>query len=154
MDTPKLREGTDSRTAAANEPDPPLLHDVNPPSPWQPEQNKIRLAALGKLAEELAEAGAIVARCIIQGVDESEPVTGKLNRDALWQELADVRAAQSIVEDLFDLPPREMSVRTARKRLHLRMWHDMIRGLPWRKSPVVGEAQGGSADLLSAERKA
>lgn len=104
----------------------PLLHEMNPPSPWQPEQDKIRLAALGKLLEELGEASAIVARCIIQGVDEGEPVTGKPNREALWQELADIKAATSIVEDVFDLPPMEMDVRVARKRLHLRMWHTMI----------------------------
>ena len=50
-----------------------------PLNPWQPERDPIRLAILGKLLEELAEAQAIVARCIIQGIDESEPVTGVHN---------------------------------------------------------------------------
>lgn len=77
------------------------------------------------------QASAIVARCIIQGVGECEPVTGKPNIDALWQELADVRATSLIAADHFDLPPGEMERRCSRKKLHLRAWHDLIRGLPW-----------------------
>lgn len=50
-------------------------------NPWHPMTDAINLAHLGKLAEELNECGAAVARCIIQGIDGSEPVTGKPNRE-------------------------------------------------------------------------
>ena len=51
------------------------LRDANP---WHPITDKVDLKYLGKLGEELNECGSAVSRCIIQGVDEREPVTGKL----------------------------------------------------------------------------
>jgi hypothetical protein len=96
-------------------------------SPWQPETNKLRLALLGKLGEELAEASAAVSRCIIQGIDECEPVTGKLNREWLEDELADVEAALYMVKMRFRLNRLRMMEREQAKRLHLGGWHHMIR---------------------------
>ena len=107
-----------------------LLHDENPPSPWRPEQDLIRLAVLGKLSEELAEAGAIVARCLIQGIDESEPVTRQHNSAALANELADVRATSEMAVNLFGLDGATMQARTDRKQRHLQRWHEMIREMP------------------------
>jgi hypothetical protein len=43
------------------------------PNPWIPIQNPLDLKHLGKLIEELNEAGSATARCIIQGIDEVEP---------------------------------------------------------------------------------
>lgn len=57
------------------------------PSLWIPNTSSLDLAVLGKLAEETAELGASLARCIIQGVIESEPVTGKPNREWLEDEI-------------------------------------------------------------------
>lgn len=97
------------------------------PSPWQPEQDKLRLALLGKLAEELNEAGAIVARCIIQGIDESEPMTRRLNKWALENELADVQATTNLVVQHFFLDRERMATRVARKIQHLTGWHKLLK---------------------------
>lgn len=106
--------------------EPTLLHEMNPPSPWQPEQDKVRLAALGKLGEELAECMAIVSRCIIQGIDEREPVTGALNRTELEKEIADVAAGLKVVTDLFDLNRDGMHDRAVRKEKHLLAWRRLL----------------------------
>jgi hypothetical protein len=60
---------------------------------WEPEGDLVIHQALGKLAEELAELSHIVARCLIQGFEASEPVTGRPNRTQLQMEIADVEAA-------------------------------------------------------------
>lgn len=106
--------------------EPPLLHEMNPPNPWQPERDPLALAVLGKLCEELSEAAAIVSRCIIQGIGESEPVTGKANADALENELADVEATMSVAVEHFGLRTPRMVRRVERKIAHLRAWHRMI----------------------------
>lgn len=95
------------------------------PSPWQPEAGAVRLAVLGKLAEELGELSAIVARCIIQGIDESEPRTGVLNRDALAKEMADVSANIAICRDHFKIDP--LLQRQVGKMAFLDEWHELLR---------------------------
>jgi hypothetical protein len=60
---------------------------------WKPEPNLITHQALGKLLEELGELSSIVARCLIQGITESEPVTGATNYSQLQKEMSDVAAA-------------------------------------------------------------
>lgn len=49
-------------------------------SPWHPMTDSVDLKHLGKLMEELGECQAAIARCIIQGIDSAEPVTGKINK--------------------------------------------------------------------------
>jgi hypothetical protein len=110
------------------EKEPPLLHETKALNPWQPEQDKVRLAALGKLLEELGEASSATARCVIQGIDESEPVTGKRNRQWLEDEIADVMGAIGIVMKRFDLDADRMRARTLRKMNHLDAWRDLISG--------------------------
>ena len=102
------------------------LEKLKTVSPWQPETNPLRLAVLGKLAEELSEAAAIVSRCMIQGIDEFEPVTGVLNLDALRNEIADVFATSEIAIDYFDLNRQKIHERGDRKLDHLRRWHSLI----------------------------
>lgn len=97
--------------------------DVNP---WRPMTNALDLKHLGKLSEELGEAGHAVARCIIQGIDECEPVTRKRNREWLEDELADVIANIDLVERHFGLDRARMMKRAERKRQHLRAWHAML----------------------------
>lgn len=100
-------------------------------SPWTGEPDKIRLALLGKLAEELGELQQAIGRCIIQGVDGKHPVTGKPNLEWLWEEACDV-------QNLFNfltLPPNTLncpdwaafSFRIERKRQHIKQWLDSIR---------------------------
>lgn len=61
-------------------------------SPWMPEQDRLRLAVLGKLIEECNELAGRAARCIIQGLDESDPASHRTNREELAREIADVEA--------------------------------------------------------------
>lgn len=108
------------------------LHDPNNPAtswalnPWHPMSRPIDLKHMGKLAEELGEAQSAVSRCIIQGIDESEPVTHKLNKEWLEDELADVIANIDLVCEHFGLDRAKMGVRAARKKEHLRGWHSML----------------------------
>lgn len=96
-------------------------------TPWQPTSDPIQLALLGKLAEELAEAGQIVARCIIQGAYESEPVTGKSNLKALLEELSDVDATSADVCEYYELNPFAMHKRITAKREGFAQWRLMIK---------------------------
>lgn len=98
------------------------LRDANP---WHPISNPVDLKHLGKLAEECGELNAAIARCIIQGVDEAEPVTGKINRVWLEDEIADVIANIELVGKHFNLDKDRMGARVARKIAHLEQWHAM-----------------------------
>ena len=92
-------------------------------NPWNPITDALDLKRLGKLAEELGECQAAVARCIIQGLDESEPVTGKVNRLWLQEEIADVMANVHLVVERLNLDTEFMADRIDRKIERLREWH-------------------------------
>lgn len=92
------------------------------PSPWMPETDAANLKVLGKLAEELAEGGSAASRCIIQGIDEREPITGKPNRAWLEDEIADIMANIQITVDHFDLDKDRILRRCDRKREYLMAW--------------------------------
>jgi hypothetical protein len=62
------------------------------PLDWEPMTNKCDLAVLGKLGEEVCEAGAKLFRAIIQGINEADLETGKINKNAIEDELADIEA--------------------------------------------------------------
>jgi hypothetical protein len=94
-------------------------------SPWHPISDAVDLKHLGKFSEELGECQAAVARCIIQGVDEREPVTGKVNRHWLEEEIADVRAGATLAIKRFDLNEARIEARAKRKIEQLRTWHLM-----------------------------
>lgn len=97
------------------------------PSKWIPMTDLLALAHLGKLGEETNELGAIVFRCIIQGIDEHDPETGKPNRQALAEEIADVRAMAELVCEHFEFDMPEIWKRIERKKNMKRAWHDMLR---------------------------
>ena len=96
-------------------------------NPWVPITNPLDLTHLGKFMEELAEANAAAARCIIQGIDECEPVTGKPNREWLEDEIADVLANVTLVIQHFDLNSVWISNRKTVKMDRLREWHAMLK---------------------------
>lgn len=102
--------------------EPPLHPALNP---WHPITSPVDLKHLGKLGEELGECSAAVARCVIQGIDEAEPTTGKINREWLEDELADVAANALLVIERFGLDQQRMQERAERKAAQLRTWHDM-----------------------------
>lgn len=97
-------------------------------NPWRPMSKPIDQKHIGKLIEELGEATSAAARCLIQGIDEKEPITHKLNRDWLSEELADVLANIDLVVEHFGLDRTRMAVRVDRKKTHLRGWHSMLEG--------------------------
>ncbi len=94
-------------------------------NPWFPEPDPVLHQALGKLAEELGELTAIVARCLIQGYHEEEPVTHKLNRVALREEMIDVEAAMDWLREII-VEPGGLSARHVRKLNGFREWQKMI----------------------------
>ncbi|SDD93858.1 hypothetical protein SAMN05216337_101795 [Bradyrhizobium brasilense] len=98
------------------------LRDANP---WHPITDTVDLKHLGKLGEECGELGSAVSRCIIQGVDEAEPVTGKINRQWLEDEIADVRANSELVIERFGLNEAAIATRSEKKKRHLRQWHKL-----------------------------
>ena len=95
-------------------------------SPWLPEQNRLRLAILGKLAEEASELSARASRCIIQGLDERDPDSGLLNSEELRREVADVLACIEMLRSRMGL--RADEGRLARKFAGFKRWHSMIEG--------------------------
>lgn len=94
------------------------------PSDWQPDNNKLNLAVFGKLQEELGELQSAIARCVIQGIGESHPVTGKYNREWLEEEIADVRAMLQLLTEHFDLTIDR--TRTLEKLDHKRAWLKLV----------------------------
>jgi len=99
-----------------------------PLNPWVPMSDALALKHLGKFGEELGECSAAVSRCIIQGVDEAEPVTGKPNRQWLSEEVADLLANAELVIDHFGLDREFIAARANRKMVHLSAWHAMLDG--------------------------
>lgn len=94
-------------------------------NPWHPISNKTDLKILGKLLEELGELTAAASRCLIQGVNATEPTTDKLNSLWLQDEIADVLAGIEITTERFFLNRQEIRERVERKKAHLREWHLM-----------------------------
>jgi len=92
------------------------------PSDWQPITNKADLAVLGKLGEEVCEAGKALFRTIIQGLMEADPGTGKINKVAIEDEIADIKAMMRFAEDRFGLNTERMAKRTARKYAYKAPW--------------------------------
>ena len=97
-------------------------------SPWQPMSDPVDIKHLGKLGEETNELGAAVSRCLIQGIDEAEPVTGKVNREWLEDEIADVVANIELCIERFGLDIKRISNRELAKRARLRKWHSGAAG--------------------------
>lgn len=93
-------------------------------SPWMPETDPHRLAVLGKMIEELNECASRAARCIIQGLDEIDPDTGRPNRIELEKEMADVLACFDQVEGRIEVYVG--SNRRRDKGLGFDRWHRMI----------------------------
>jgi len=94
-------------------------------NPWHPMSDPVDLKNMGKLVEESGELASAGARCIIQGIDECEPVTGKKNREWVEDEIADVIANIKLVIERFSLNEERILSRAEHKEASLRTWHDM-----------------------------
>lgn len=97
--------------------------DYNPS--WHPITDAVDLKTLGKCGEECGELSSAISRCIIQGIDEVEPVTGKPNRQWLTEEIADVLGNIDLVIDRFGLDREAIHSRAIRKKERLVEWHKM-----------------------------
>lgn len=95
-------------------------------SKWVPTTNLLLLRRMGKLGEELSECGAVAARVIIQGLDETDPGSGKTNRQRLQEELADVRAQIDCTVQALALDQNAMAQRTARKIGDMSEWEALF----------------------------
>ncbi|OWK26267.1 hypothetical protein AJ87_02730 [Rhizobium yanglingense] len=108
---------------------------------WKPESDVLIHQALGKACEEATELAGIQARCLIQGLNENEPVSGKPNRQALFEEIADLDAAvqwlRELVNDEYD------GHRADRKLNGFRRWQRILEADM--ASPPPAEKTEGSA---------
>lgn len=104
-----------------------MSYEVRKLNPWTPENNAERLAILGKLAEELGEGTQITARCMIQGIDEAEPVTKVPNKLALEKELADIIATINQAVSRLGLDKDFIFERARGKSDELATWYDGLR---------------------------
>lgn len=98
--------------------------ELREPNPWHPMKDPVDLKHMGKFTEELGECTAAVSRCIIQGIDEQEPITLKPNKEWLEDEIADVLANINLVARRFNLDRERIKARVAKKEQHLTMWHN------------------------------
>lgn len=94
-------------------------------SPWVPMTSAADKKVIGKLLEELGEAVSAASRCLIQGIDECEPVTGKSNREWLEEELADVRGLTWLAIAHFGLRDDIIISRAKEKMLQKISWVEM-----------------------------
>lgn len=94
---------------------------------WTPTTDLMTLRRLGKLGEECGELQAVASRCIIQGLDETDPGTGKVNRQRLLDELADVQAQIDCTLATFGLDLDYFQRRTDRKVDQMSEWEALFR---------------------------
>lgn len=100
-----------------------------PLSEWQPITNKHDLAVLGKMGEEIGELAeqasrlsTAIFRCVIQGIDEREPRTLKLNKQWLQDEIADAMAMQLMAIGRLGLDLQAIVERRDRKMNYKEPW--------------------------------
>jgi NTP pyrophosphatase (non-canonical NTP hydrolase) len=106
-------------------------------SKWVPTTNLLELRRLGKLGEELGELSNVASRCIIQGLDEVDPGTGKVNRLRLLDELADVQAQIECTLTAFGLDLEYFHQRSARKVDQMHEWEALFASPKAALSPEV-----------------
>jgi len=75
---------------------------------------------------EMHELGVVLNRCIIQGIDEADPKTGKVNREAMQDEIADVIAQCEINIDYFKLDAAKIIERIEMKKSLMVEWEAMF----------------------------
>lgn len=93
---------------------------------WHVEEDQRRLRRLGKSLEEVSELGAVLARCIIQGIDEIDPSSGKTNRLRLQEEVADVRTQIDRLIFFFSLDKDAIFFREIDKNASMERWEELI----------------------------
>jgi hypothetical protein len=102
-------------------------------SKWIPTTDLVMLRRMGKLTEEAAELINVAARCIIQGIDEVDPGTGKVNRLRLEHEIADVMAQCRVTISALNLDRDKINLRIFEKQGQMAEWEAMFKSdkVPW-----------------------
>ncbi len=118
---------------------------------WTPEPNIVLHQALGKVAEEAAELAKIATRCTIQGFHEAEPVSQRSNREMLFEEVADIKAALRWLYEVIDQPYQGESPRERRKFDCFREWQAMLESEPDRSKAAVDHLPHGHTVLEQAD---
>lgn len=92
------------------------------PSFWMPMTNAVDVQHLGKLSEECGELTSAASRCLIHGIDEPHPISGKINKRWLEEEIADVVAMIRHVRERFKLDEAFIAERVERKFDYNEQW--------------------------------
>ena len=99
-------------------------------SKWTPTTDLLMLRRMGKLIEELGELANVAARCIIQGIDETDPGTGKVNRLRLEHEIADVLAQCIVTIKALGLDNGAIAMRAIAKEDQMAEWEALFAANP------------------------
>jgi NTP pyrophosphatase (non-canonical NTP hydrolase) len=94
---------------------------------WSLEPDAQRLRRYGKTIEEMGECLAVLGRCIIQGIDETDPGTQKKNRQRLTDETADVIAQLKLNCDVLKLDDDAIFDRVTDKLAQMAAWEAMFK---------------------------
>lgn len=93
---------------------------------WIPTTDLMMLRRMGKTSEECSELIAVLARVIIQGIDETDPASGKTNRARLSEEIADVYAQLKCTIDWLGLDYSAINERAKTKVGYMEQWEGMF----------------------------
>jgi NTP pyrophosphatase (non-canonical NTP hydrolase) len=93
---------------------------------WHVETDPFRKRKLGKALEELSELSNVLARCLIQGVDEIDPSSKEVNRSRMQKEVADVLAQMGCLIAAFDLNMEEILERVQDKKASMDKWEELL----------------------------
>lgn len=92
------------------------------PNFWMPMTSALSVQHLNKLCEEGGELISAASRCLAQGIHEAHPISGKLNKRWLEEEIADVEAMIRHVKDRFRLSEAFIAERVERKFEYNKKW--------------------------------
>lgn len=93
---------------------------------WVPEADPKIQRRVGKTGEEAAELLKVISRIQIQGLAGVDPATGKHNRQALTEEIADVLAQCKVTVEELDLDSDFILERAALKVEQMAQWEAMF----------------------------
>lgn len=94
-------------------------------NPWRPDDNPLQTRRCNKTAEEASELIKVLMRINMQGLNGIDPESGKPNRVALCEEIADCRAQFEKLEEALLLP--RMREREERKMHQMDEWEEVLR---------------------------
>ncbi len=113
---------------------------------WTPTTDLLMLRRMGKLQEELGELGSVAARCVIQGINEVDPGSGKVNKLRLEHEIADVIAQCRVTIKALGLSDYDIAERVFEKERQMAEWEALfVTPNVVVQAPAAPEHSGGDA---------